>query len=542
MPVQAETHKPFYSRLNPKTWFKKSEPEGRAKIVDEQSKIAPGSATASVRTHLTEDPFAIPPTETAKSPSSLEKPRTQTADRSAPQIAPSVAPRSAVSDATNDFEEFGSPTMPSATRTIETPSGGARVARKPVSKVGANQFEEGFDDEFNALVKSVKSEQSSAPALPELSDPTESIAKTVPQRGRERLTAAANEATERGTSTAKETLSEFEQFAADQEGSRTNTETETSTEQRRVVKSVSQPLAKPKRELLDPDSTTDRGVEDTIAARDVIASSRRGMESSILRGGLAEDANSQQGREAAGSRLTQTSGTTPRTNDKALVTPRTRLTQLPELRPSLAARDEMPLIVPNDQVPERRLYIASQSYRAANSTGVATDQPAPTETAHNPTMISPRMAPIPQEEIAPRVSANRAPTLTLPEPSKVRQLAYEDQAPVESRLPLLSIGGGIPAPGVDENAAGPLLFPTSTLDSGMKDVAQSEKPVRETAPTIDWPDAADATAPAKKKSGALVMVLAIVGVALGLGYMLRRKAAVATTGGTAVVDSPEIRS
>ena len=47
---------------------------------------------------------------------------------------------------------------------------------------------------------------------------------------------------------------------------------------------------------------------------------------------------------------------------------------------------------------------------------------------------------------------------------------------------------------------------------------------------------------AAKKSGALMMVLAIVGAALGLGVVLRRKAAIATTSGTAVGDSPEMGS
>lgn len=542
MPAQAETHKPFYSRLNPKTWFKKSEPEGRAKIVDEQSQIVPGSATTSVRPHLTEDPFAIPLTETAKSPSSVEKPRTQTADRSTPQIAPSVATRSAVNDAANDFEEFGSSKKPNATKAGEAPSAEARVARKPASKGGANQFEEGFDDEFNALVKSVKSEQSSAPALPDLAEANSGITKTVRQRDRERQSASANEATGLVSDAAKGALSEFEQFAAEQASSVTAANTDTPVEQRRVAKSASQSLAKPKRELLDPDSTTTSGSSDAIETRDVIATSRRGMESSILRGGLAQDASSKDGREAAGSRLTQTSGTTPRSTEKTLIAPRTSASQLPEVRSSLAARDDMPLIVPNDQVPERRLYVASQSYRAATSTSAASNQSAATETALVPTITAPRVAPMPQEEITPRVSANRAPALTLPEPSKVRQLAYEDQAPVESRLPLLSIGGGMSAPAADESATGPLLFPTSSLDGDIQDTVKADKSVRETAPTIDWPDAADATAPTKKKSSALVMVLAIVGVGLGLGYMLRRKAAVVTTGGTAVGDSPEIRS
>lgn len=532
MAVQAESHKPFYSRLNPKTWFKKDQPEGRAKVIDEQPKVAPGSATTSVRPHLTEDPFALPPQDGAKSPSTNEKPRTQTVETAKPQIAPTLPQRSAMT-AEGDFEEFGT-----NTKTAAKPAD-SRTPRKASSGADANQFEEGFDTEFDALVKSVQREkQSAAPSLPELPD-TKTAARAQAAFDDESEPVAARKEAKGG---ATEALNDFEQFVAEQEAGSTTKANDTHPIEQRVAKSMT-PLAKPKRQILDPDTPAADESSPSLEPREVVAQSRREMEASPLRSGFASDDSAAPSREADGSKLTQTSGTAARMAERAASISKSRSNQLPEVRAGLATRDDLPLIVPNDQVPERKLYVASQTYRAQSAvtqTRTATTETAATTVAE-PTLpaVSTSLRQTAPDEVAPRVSANRAPALTLPEPAKVRQLAFEDQAP-EPRLPLLSIGGNS-APA--SNANGPLLFPSTALDGDAKPESAKEIATsRERAPTIDWPEANEATAPAKKKSGALMMVVAIAAIGVGLGFMLRKKAAVATTGGTAVGDSPEMGS
>lgn len=568
MTARAESRKPLFSRLNPKSWFKKSdEPDGKMKTVDEPAKGPAGSATSSVRPHLkNEDPFVIPPTNSANSPATVEKSKTPAVDRSAPQLAPSIADRPGTAKVTsNDFEEFGRDRKPAATKTAEPKT----KNRSTASTSSGNQFEEGFDEDFAALVNKAKSE---APKLPEPAAKVRDVAQSAPRLDRSLLPdLPESEPAAAIRSSSREKVSEFEKFVAEREGKVESEAAEfesfgrskAAAAEAAVAKPtpVAQSVSKPKRMLLDPEEESSDQIETHVSREpsEVIAESRRELKnSSLLRNQLAAEAGDEPVEKPAPTKLAQTSISTDRSREKLLAPapnlarslPNTateaRTVTRPESRPVVAAREELPLIVPNDQVPDRRLYVANQTFRTASAETVTTApsrEPLPSvgsiEVPSSNLAARSNSGPV---DIAPRAAANKAPGQAVADNNRVRQLSHEDQNPVELRYPVLSIGAS-PAAESEASSNSPLLFPPSGIHGEAADgMKRSETSIRESAPPIDWPDADEAQPVAAKKSGALMMVLAIVGAALGLGVVLRRKAAIATTSGTAVGDSPEMGS
>ncbi len=559
MTVRAESRKPLFSRLNPKSWFKKSdEPDGKMKTVDEPTKGPAGAATSSVRSHLkNEDPFVIPPTNSANSPATVDKSRTPAVDRSAPQLAPSIADRPGTAKVTsNDFEEFGRDRKPTSSKTSEAQP----KNRSTAASSGGNQFEDGFDEDFAAIVNKAKAD---APKLPDPAAKARDVAQSAPRLDRSLLPDLPEREPATETRSRSERVSEFERFVSEREGKVQSEAAEfesfgrsSATAEEPAAAEPTPPartVAKAKRLLLDPEDESPQEVEKHVSREpsEVIAESRRELKSSsLLRNQLAAETGDERTEKPAPTKLSQLTVSADRSRDKVVAPApnlaRSRSNAATESRPVVVAREELPLIVPNDQVPDRRLYVANQTFRTASAETVVTvpsKEPLPSVgSIEVPTSnLAARSNPAPVE-IAPRAAANKAPSQVMADNNRVRQLSHEDQNPVELRYPVLSIGAS-PVAESEASSNSPLLFPPAGIHGEAGDGAKrSDLSARESAPPIDWPDADEVQPVAGKKSGALIAVLGIVGAALGLGVVLRKKAAIATTSGTAVGDSPEMGS
>ena len=567
-------HRPFYSRLNPKTWFKKD--DAKSKSVEEP-KTAKATANSSVRPYLKEDPFSDPVGEADRSGANTirEVPEIVTNNRpgaNTPQFAPSLknsGSASAKPSASVDDEFMPFPRSESANNKRSAPSDTADVSRprsKPaVPSSSGSPFEDGFDQNFAKLVDEAQRE-SGATKRPRVEpEPSREVAADSPKetprparpgfaRIREetkpRVREYANSPIDDPDAVNNAVRSDFEQFMAERDGNipakkpRIPTESvaEESTQRRQELDRRVRSFVKD--EAIEESDDTQAPAE----ARIIISDSRRRLEeSSALKNSFAQEDT-----DTDSPRLTQTSGTEARrerytpANNPATVRSRPSepvVTSKPTYqRPT---NQEMPLIVPNEMVPDRKAYLTTRSSgtnnRPLNSTSNTErrDESAPrNNTSINndvlaaPLVSRPSAPALPAlPEVTPRASANQSPALSVPEPTPVRQLSFNEHPAIEPRLPLLSIGSSA----AESSKESGLLFPTDS-DSKLPGAKKTES-----APPIDWPDPAESVA--KPKQGNALVTLGIIAAGIAAaGVVLRKKLATATASTTSVGDSPESQS
>lgn len=564
---QADSPKPFYSRLNPKNWFRKSEEPGKTKVSDlsDSKSSVSGETTVATRPQLKDDPFLVAPVAdapapiaAAKKPAATDLPEIQPKAKAAPERQTAKAP--------------------------STKAPAASAARTP-AKPRKNEFVEEFDGDFARLVESVRddspveSEESQAPiprrSKPEAKTVAKSPTTTKPEAPLMPDLGGTDEAIEEVTESvsslppaakkvaaktpevrgprvvekAEETVAEssnsaddFERFAAEQESKAV-------TAEKKVAKAAEPAKSlTAKTEAVTKITPEEAAAEAPAVADDFVASSRKEMDTA-----LARTAQAQRAREAASK---ATIAATPEVK-KPITLPKSEPLARP--KPSLEsviARKTTPasdapvklltpidssgLIVSNDLVPDRKLYTTSQAFQqaarsakaeinmASNATVPAPVESQPeakaTERSGGGIIILPAKPPreldkAPHQSTA-RVTANKAPVRTSPDGSKVQQLSYEDTASIETHLPVMSISPG-KAAAPDSN--GP-LFILPKAESEETTAATTEKTTRASAPILEFPEETESLRPKKRgSSGWVLATLAFIAAGCGIGVMIRKK-------------------
>ncbi len=164
--AQAEGPKPFYSKLNPKNWFRKSDDaakkEDSKKADNEKSETkVSGETTTATRPYLKDDPFLVTPVDDEEAPAKVTKqaeakdlPEIHAKPKASTERQTAKAAPAAKTPAESTPAPAKTPTAAKAPTTAKAPAN----AKGPANKGKQNEFAEGFDGDFAKLVETVKQE------------------------------------------------------------------------------------------------------------------------------------------------------------------------------------------------------------------------------------------------------------------------------------------------------------------------------------------------------------------------------------------------
>lgn len=164
--TQAEGPKPFYSKLNPKNWFRKSDDaakkeESKKEDKEKSETKVSGDTTTATRPYLKDDPFLVTPVDDEEAPAK----ETKQADakdlpeiHAKPKASTERQTAKAAPAAKAPAESTPAPAKTPATAKAPTTAKAPANAKAPAGKGKQNEFAEGFDGDFAKLVETVKQE------------------------------------------------------------------------------------------------------------------------------------------------------------------------------------------------------------------------------------------------------------------------------------------------------------------------------------------------------------------------------------------------
>ena len=549
---QADEKKPFFSRLNPRTWFQKNGDKDLKRVeqdADRASEQRSGTEMTSTRPHLKDDPFGISPAETGSTLPSISPKvaaRPPINRDPVPVARPSVNQPVARTPLAPDSRS-GSVRVTDIDAETEVEGDSAPIAsQKPKTsktrRVG-NDFVDNFDKDYAKIVATTRRDN-----LPDSDDEPQTQAKPSSfAKTPATPSAAARPATKTVARTAAPardsdlpSLPDLPDSESAIEGSREVART-TSNDRRQASIDALARAARMENSLPNDsdDSFSASGLKADLERP--VASRQRAQQPTARH--YEADTDDVETRSISKSQADRK--TAARTEQRPL--PRTEILNAQRGTSSgltlLAPDTQNSLIVSNELVPERRHYTGSQSYRAnagaASSTSSSTTTTTTTDSADQLPVVQSGGAGIrssrgqvsyaASNEPVAKVSSNKASVRSDPTNSTFRQMSYDDSE-AESRLPLLSIGAGSAPSGADN---GPLLLLPDVSNAGHEAVVGREKVVaQESAPAFEWPDKLAQPEPKKAPFGTLFTILGLMAVGCGVGLRLRKKGQLATAGQT----------
>lgn len=530
--AQADERKPFFSRLNPRTWFQKKDSQAAEEDAARAAEQRPGAESSSTRAYLKDDPFgAIPGTGGATMPVVTPKVVAKSPiNRDPVPVAQPSANRPVARTPQAPDNRSGSVriTDQEAASERESVPVASQSPRKSKARPSGNDFVDDFDKDYAKIVATTRRD-----SLPdsdeELSLPTKSssVAKTAAKPAPESRAVTKTDARPSAAARNSElpSLPELPDDESVNEAPRAVAKTSSNARRQAALDELAR-AARGETNL--PDDADDSfsapapkaGVERSVANR------QPAQKPTVQQ--FEPDAEEIETRPAPKSYTDRKS--VARTEQRPL--PRTETLNAQRGSSSglqLLAPDTLnSLIVSNELVPERRHYTGSQSYRASNVMSPESADELPVVISGSPSNRSPRSQAsfASSNEPIARVSSNKASTRSLPDHSKFQQMSF-DETDAESRLPLLSIGAGS-KPAAAES--GPLFLLPDVSKGSNGEASDSQKAAKESAPAFDFSD--QTAKPESKKApwGTLFTILGLIAVGCGVGVRLRKKGQLATAG------------